>query len=168
MPPSPDHPIQVRRPSSVEEERQPADKGNSLVEPPQLVSDDLVNSVLFRLEHAVKWANWDMAGRVIADAKRSSQEVVDDWIQPLEQRSVACLHQLAGLAPSTISALRCVNHYARRPVTVGELITYGRARLEQHEPFQGGKARIVFAAVGAARRELDRRIAKLCCWRITC
>lgn len=137
-------------------------------DPPQILPDDLVESVMLRLDHAVRWANWEMVERVIQDARRQSQEIAHEAVRPVEERPVECLHELTGLPESLISPLRLVNRYARRPVTVGEVVAYGRAQLAGHEAFRDGRAALVWASIKVARRQIERQLQALTCWSTVC
>lgn len=160
-------PTRARRPLATRPEPRPAPEPPPPV-PVQVVPDELVESVMLRLDHAVRWGNWDMADRVLADAKRQTHEIAHEAVRPLEERPVECLHELAGLPEALIRPLRIVNDFARRPVTVGELLDFGRARLATHDAYQGNRASMVWGAIRIARRQIERQIQDLTCWRIVC
>lgn len=129
---------------------------------------ELVQSAVTRLRWAIQCANFDWARRIVADAERATNEHLSDHLVPLEDRHVRCLHELAGLPQSTCDALACIHDYRHQPVMVRDVIDYGQFSLSRREPFNGARARLVFAAIGAARREIERQIQALTCWRFQC
>jgi hypothetical protein len=161
-----DRPVRARRPASTKPPED-ADEPQAEFAPPQVVPEELVRSVMLRINHAVRWGNWAMVDRVIQDARRQSREIAHEILCPLEDRPVECLHELAGLPEHLIKPLRLVNRFARRPVTIGEVLAYG-SRLSDHEPYLGRRAEYVWAAIRAARRRIERETQALTCWSITC
>lgn len=158
----------AKRPSSHFETRAPIDPPACAPQIPVVVSGDMLRGAMLRLEQAVSWGAWDLCDRILADLRRQTADAAEEDLRPLEDRPVACLQELAGLPRKLADGLRCVNGYKRKPVLVGELLQYGRARLGTHEMYQDGKARIVWAAIGAAKRSIERRLAELTCWRVIC
>lgn len=166
--PRSDKPIRARRPASSEPSDWQPEPDTGPVDPPQIVPESLVESVLLRVDHAVRWANWDMVQRILDDARRQSREITQEALRPVEERTVDCLHELAHLPEAWIKPLRCVNRYAKRPVTIRELLDFGEPQLADHQPYDPARARMIFAAVQVARRQIDRRLQALTCWRLVC
>jgi len=159
-------PPRARRPTATE--WIPPNPEDLPLDPPQIVPEDLVESVMLRLDHAVRWGNWSMVERVLEDARRQSHEIAHEAIRPVEERPVECLRELAGIPVSLITPLRLVNHYAREPVTVGQVLCYGRARLAGHDAYRDGRAAILWAAIKVARRQIERQLQALTCWSTVC
>lgn len=140
---------------------------NCPAEPPSIIPPDLVDSVVFRIERAVRWANWDLAHRIVLDAKRQADETAELDLVPLEQRPVECLYDLSGLPLPWCHALACCKHGRRPPILVGDVLRYGEDRLALHEPFGPQRARFVHLCIAVARRQLARQLLHYLHWQLT-
>jgi len=136
-------------------------------EPPSVIPRDLVDSVVFRVERAVRWANWDLAHRIVMDAKRAADETAEVDLLPLDQRPVECLYDLAGLPLPWCRALACCKPGRRPPVLVRDVVRYGELRLSTHELFGARGARFVHACIAVARRQITRAMMGYLQWTTT-
>lgn len=164
----PADPIRARRPSAPTRERAEADAQECVQAPTVVVPPETVRSVVARLAHAIQWGNWDMGRRVLADAERQTDEAIQEILEPLDRQPVERLTELAGLSPALVRGLRVVNSFARRPVTIREVVRYGEDGLRTHESFGPDRAAIVFRAIRRAQRTRMDRIRKLLCWEVVC
>lgn len=161
-------PIRARRPSAPSRDTTESAAQECTQAPPEVVSPDVVRSVIARLSHAVQWANWEMCRRVLDDAERQADESIQEILAPLDHQPVDRLTELAGLAPALVRSLRVVNAFAKRPVTIREVVRYGEDGLRTHESFSDDREKIVFRAIRRAQATRLARIKKLLCWEVIC
>ena len=135
--------------------------------PPCVLPEPLVRSVMLRLEHAVRWANWAMAARVLRDAAQAHRGLAEDTLRPIEQRPIASLNTLAGLPNALVYALRACRGPGGPLQTVQDLLDLGQLELARQPGLTFQRIEHVWHAIEHARAAIEQDTARLLCWRIT-
>lgn len=135
--------------------------------PPCVLPEPLVRSVMLRLEHAVRWANWPMVLRICRDAALSYRGLADDTLRPIEQRPIEQLNTLAGLSNQLVYALRAVRGPEGPLATVQDVLDQGQLALARQPGMTWQRVERVWAAIEHSRTAIERDAATLLCWQIT-
>ena len=134
--------------------------------PPEVLPEALVQSVMLRIEHAVRWANWSMAARVLQDAAAAHRGLAEESLRPIELRPIAALNTLAGLPNALVYALRAIRGPAGPLETVQDLLDMGQLELARHPGLTFQRIEHVWQAIERSRAAIERETTGALYWQI--